>query len=429
VNPPKSKNVYKHPLKEKLSRAISFLKKTHTISVKPYKSIPITIILVAFLVWASHSFLFSAETHQNLSSPFTITSSSKRINIKESERGTKALSVGVFNEVLTKISELGDQGLKDKTKISELEMELKYTKEKLQNSKSTPLIKNALSFKSAKSTNLNQEIMQRDWGISTLIETLSKTAQERDLALSEVNKIKISNKELELNLALMEDQNDVIFSRLEDAMSLTISPLKSMFRSLGLPTENIITNIRNEYSGEGGPLDPASMTDDENYIYSHNLGVQAELLLKDINELSYYRILAERTPLAFPLKSSYRLTSNYGYRKDPKTGKKTMHSGTDFAAPKGTPVYATADGIVTYAGINGGYGKLITIKHAFGYETRYGHNSKFRVKRGQMVSQGDRIADVGSTGRSTGNHLHYEIRRYGKAKNPTNFIKAGRNVF
>jgi len=423
------KYAYKYPLKERLSRAISLLKRKHTISFSPYNTLPIIIIFIVFLGWTSHSFLFNAETHQNLSLSPDLTSSSRRIPTTEYEKELAVLSANNLSEVLDRISKMSNQGLEDKRKISELEVELKYTREKLQNANSTPVVKNGLSFKATESTNRNEAIMQRDWGISTLLETLRKTTEERDFAKSEVEKIKISNKELELNLSLMEDQNEVVFSRLEDAISIAISPLKNMFRSLGLPTENIITKMRNDYSGEGGPLDPTSLIEDDNYIYSNSLTTQAEQLLGDIAELNYYRILAERTPLAFPLKSSYQLTSNYGYRKDPKTGKKAMHSGTDFAAPKGTPVYATADVVVTYAGRNGGYGKLITIRHAFGYETRYGHNSKFRVKKGQVISRGDRIADIGSTGRSTGNHLHYEIRRYGKATNPTNFIKAGRNVF
>jgi len=99
------------------------------------------------------------------------------------------------------------------------------------------------------------------------------------------------------------------------------------------------------------------------------------------------------------------------------------------AAPTGTPVYAPADGVVIAAEWERGYGNLIKIRHEFGITTRYGHLSKIRVKVGQKVSQGERIADMGSTGHSTGPHLHYEIRISGKAINPMTFIKAGKNVF
>ena len=106
-----------------------------------------------------------------------------------------------------------------------------------------------------------------------------------------------------------------------------------------------------------------------------------------------------------------------------------MHNGTDFAAPHGTPIYSTADGVVTKAGWGSGYGRVIYIKHDFGIETRYAHLSRIRVKVGERVSRGQRIGDMGNTGRSTGTHLHYEVRVNGKAVNPMIYIKAANNVF
>ena len=106
-----------------------------------------------------------------------------------------------------------------------------------------------------------------------------------------------------------------------------------------------------------------------------------------------------------------------------------MHSGIDLAAYSGSKIHATADGVVTKAWPNGAYGKLIEIRHALGYSTRYAHLKKIRVKYGQRVARGDIIGDMGNTGRSTGTHLHYEIRKNGKAINPMTYIKAARNVF
>jgi murein DD-endopeptidase MepM/ murein hydrolase activator NlpD len=106
-----------------------------------------------------------------------------------------------------------------------------------------------------------------------------------------------------------------------------------------------------------------------------------------------------------------------------------MHEGTDFAAAYGTPIYATADGVISYADWDSGYGRLIKIKHDFGIETRYAHLSQIRVEVGQRVSRGDRIGDMGNSGRSTGTHLHYEVRFGAKAVNPMTFIKAARDVF
>jgi murein DD-endopeptidase MepM/ murein hydrolase activator NlpD len=106
-----------------------------------------------------------------------------------------------------------------------------------------------------------------------------------------------------------------------------------------------------------------------------------------------------------------------------------MHEGQDLAGAYGSPVYATADGVVIYAGWESGYGRLIRIRHAYGLETRYGHLSQIRVSVGDRVSRGDRIGDMGNSGRSTGTHLHYEVRIDGRAVNPMAFIRAANHVF
>jgi murein DD-endopeptidase MepM/ murein hydrolase activator NlpD len=142
-----------------------------------------------------------------------------------------------------------------------------------------------------------------------------------------------------------------------------------------------------------------------------------------LDKLNIYRIAAEKAPFSMPLKGSFRFTSGYG----PRWGQ--MHRGTDFAAKSGTPIYATGDGVVSRAEWGGGYGRVVYIKHAFGIETRYAHMAKIRVKKGQRVSRGQRIGDMGNSGKSTGTHLHYEVRVNGKDVNPMIYIKAGRDVF
>ena len=145
--------------------------------------------------------------------------------------------------------------------------------------------------------------------------------------------------------------------------------------------------------------------------------------MKNLDELNLYRIAIEKYPFYHPIQTASRFTSGYG----PRWGR--MHNGTDFAAPHGTPIRSTADGVVTYVGWQSAYGRLIKIKHDFGIETRYAHLSKFRVKKGERVSRGQHIGDMGNTGRSTGTHLHYEIRIGGKPINPMKYIKAAQNVF
>jgi len=129
-------------------------------------------------------------------------------------------------------------------------------------------------------------------------------------------------------------------------------------------------------------------------------------------------------PSAEPVKGA-AFTSSYGVRSDPFRGTRAMHAGIDLAGPIGTPIYATADGIIGRSEYNsGGYGNLIEINHGRGIQTRYGHLSRSLVSAGQHVKRGDMIAMMGSTGRSTGSHLHYEVRIDGKAVNPVPFLQA-----
>ena len=118
-----------------------------------------------------------------------------------------------------------------------------------------------------------------------------------------------------------------------------------------------------------------------------------------------------------------RISSGYGWRKDPFTRRRSFHRGMDIAAPRGTAIYAARDGRVIFSGWHGGYGRMIKIKHTRGYSTYYGHNSVNLVKRGQYVRQGQLIARVGSSGRSTGSHLHFEIRQWGRPLNPSPLVR------
>jgi murein DD-endopeptidase MepM/ murein hydrolase activator NlpD len=129
-------------------------------------------------------------------------------------------------------------------------------------------------------------------------------------------------------------------------------------------------------------------------------------------------------PSAKPINAA-TFTSGYGVRSDPFRHSAAMHAGIDLAAPQGTAVYATADGIVDKAEWSNGYGNLVEVAHGKGVQTRFGHLSRILVHSGQLVHRGDLIALVGSTGRSTGPHLHYEVRIDGHAVNPVPFLQAG----
>lgn len=260
-----------------------------------------------------------------------------------------------------------------------------------------------------------------------MADVLERTARERDQVLAEARTALEARDEMEHQIKLMHDQNDQIFRQLEEAMTISVAPLDAMFRSAGMPTDQIIEQVRRGYSGQGGPLMPLSFTSRGEEPSADE--VRANRILNEMDLLNLYRIAAEKAPFARPVHATVRYTSGFGFRRDPKTGGKRMHNGSDFAGAYGTDVFATADGVVTHAGWLSGYGRLIKIQHEFGIETRYAHLSAIRVKKGQRVSRGDLIGDMGSSGRSTGTHLHYEVRVSGKPVNPMIYIKAANNVF
>jgi len=134
---------------------------------------------------------------------------------------------------------------------------------------------------------------------------------------------------------------------------------------------------------------------------------------------------AELLPKGKPILQGW-LSSRYGMRTDPFTGKRDFHAGVDFAGKEGSPVVATGAGVVTWAGNRSGYGKLVEINHGGGYVTRYGHNRKILVKVGETVKKGQIIGEMGSTGRSTGPHVHFEVLRNGRTVNPAKYIRAAR---
>ena len=130
-------------------------------------------------------------------------------------------------------------------------------------------------------------------------------------------------------------------------------------------------------------------------------------------------------PTGVPIGGDFRMTSGFGMRVDPFTHTLARHEGLDFTAMQGTPILATADGTVTRSGWEDTYGNIVEVTHAEGFMTRYAHISKRLVTEGQRVKRGQHIADVGSTGRSTGPHLHYEVFRHGHVMNPAQVLPTG----
>lgn len=266
--------------------------------------------------------------------------------------------------------------------------------------------------------------------LATISDALEETSAERDTMAKAAKAALEDADRIALDKRLLEERNNLIFGKLEEAVSVSMEPLDKMFRAAGLSTEAVLDEVRRGYSGIGGPLTPLSMS--TRGAPAEELSAdeaRAQQILMRLDQMNMYRIAAEKAPFARPTNAGVRFTSGFGLRSDPINGGRRRHEGLDFAGPTGTPILATGDGVVIEAGWHGGYGRMVTIRHAFGIETLYAHMSKIRVKKGQRVSRGDRIGDMGTSGRSTGTHLHYEVHVGSKPVNPMTYVRAGQDVF
>lgn len=258
--------------------------------------------------------------------------------------------------------------------------------------------------------------------VDMLSSVLDSTAAERDAASSEASLARREADRVALEKRLLEQRNDEFLTTLEGAVQVSMTPLDKMFRNAGMNPDTILSQIRKNYSGTGGPLLPISLSSKNMPEYS-DADMRALGILNRLDEMNMYRIAVDRLPFAMPLEGGYRFTSPMGYRWG------RLHAGIDLAGPIGMKIKAPADGTVIGAGWENGYGLMVRLQHEFGVTTVYGHMSRIRVKIGQKVSRGEQIGDTGNTGRSTGPHLHYEIRVGGRPINPMTFIKAAQNVF
>jgi murein DD-endopeptidase MepM/ murein hydrolase activator NlpD len=219
---------------------------------------------------------------------------------------------------------------------------------------------------------------------------------------------------INLSLRTIESEQLTRINTLAEDAYQTADAISNVLEDAGLPVD-----IDDGKSGIGGPLVAISNP------------ALFDTKVKELDEaldlLDRMKSEARRLPIANPA-PGHSVSSTFGVRKDPLLGSPAMHSGIDFRAPTGSDARVTAAGTVVTAGWSGGYGRMVEVKHAGGFSTRYGHLSKVLVKEGQEVSAGDVVGKVGSSGRSTGPHLHYEIRRNGDALNPVRFLKAGKKV-
>lgn len=239
---------------------------------------------------------------------------------------------------------------------------------------------------------------------------------------------------LENKVKELKDANAEIIQTVREKTQSKLINMEEIIRQTGLNLESMEEQAGKQLHGkasseavfskrlspQGGPFIPADIS-----------GTDTPTLTPDIqdklDQLAVLSTLIHALPLGSPIPGA-ELQSNFGRRVDPFTGRLAFHAGMDFSGPAGTEIHATGDGKVISAGWAGAYGNAVDIDHGFGVTTRYGHMSKIGVSVGQMVKTGDVIGIQGSTGRSTGPHVHYEVRYYDRPLNPIKFLHVAANV-
>ncbi len=236
---------------------------------------------------------------------------------------------------------------------------------------------------------------------------------------------------IDTRLAQIDTAQQSLINNVEEVTDRRVRELKSIISMTKVvdPEEMLERTAGDGTEAQGGPF--IDLADTDALAGGGDESGFAKQLFRVSQNLKKMADLEESIagmPLASPL-VSYRKTSSFGSRRDPFNGRMAFHSGEDMAAYYGAPIYAPASGKVTYAGWKGGYGRVIEIDHGNGFRTRYGHLGKISVKAGQEIAFREVLGKVGSSGRSSGPHLHYEVWFDGIVRNPSKFIEAGHYVF
>ncbi|MBC8340000.1 MAG: peptidoglycan DD-metalloendopeptidase family protein [Rhodospirillales bacterium] len=309
--------------------------------------------------------------------------------------------------------------------LSKVSKKLDLTKsEREQIASARESLKSKLSTIESKMRNISSQNFSLADNLSTAEADLQNALAERNKSLYEGTRMRRRIKNLEGRLTDLQKTEEQVIQRLSDSTATYIETMEKVVSVAGLNLNKLLKGFDLQNIAQGGPFiaaGPEDLPGKEMRDSLANLDVH-------LSRWEALQSLMRRIPLAPPL-NAYYITSGYGKRRDPINRRWAAHYGLDMGGPVNSSVYATAPGVVSYAGRKGKYGKLIEIDHGAGLKTRFGHLNRISVKKGQKVKFHQKIGLLGSTGRSTGAHLHYEVVFRGKAMNPMKFIKAGRNVF
>ena len=255
---------------------------------------------------------------------------------------------------------------------------------------------------------------------------LSRVARERDQALQTREKLKSRVAALEKQLSGLRGTQDELIERIHDRARTNLSAVERAIRMTGIDADRLLAQAMEDLdiAGEGGPL--VAATDGER---SSGTGETDKLAGLEVQLARWTGLQAvlQRMPLAKPVDGG-SVSSGFGKRRDPITRQRAVHYGVDITGPAKSPILAAGPGTVVFAGRKGPYGRMVEIDHGYGFRTRYAHLRQIQVKRGDDVGVRQVIGTMGSTGRSTGVHLHYEVLYNDDPQDPVSFLEAGTHV-
>ena len=242
-------------------------------------------------------------------------------------------------------------------------------------------------------------------------------AKVRDALLAEVD-------DLHAQIDQLRDRQDRLVAQLTDRTGPGLAAIEKTIAMTGMDVDALVARVERDRQGRGGPFVQVALQ-----LPGPNVAKeQLARLDRQTRRLAALQAAMGAMPLSAPV-DSFWISSGFGKRKDPYNGRWAMHEGVDLAATAGSPVLATAPGRVEFAGRKSGYGRIVIVDHGFGITTHYGHLRSISVEQGQRVANRETVGALGSSGRSTGPHVHYEVRVDGSPLDPEKFLKAGKHVF
>lgn len=293
-------------------------------------------------------------------------------------------------------------------------------KTEAKNNRELELYRNQALVVEDKIKQITEEVDWADNGVINEKANISEALLQRDIATSERDVLKKQLKDLVEDVEEIKKAEFEILKRVEQVAGGEVNKIKNAISTINKPLKSkslYFNPLNKKTDGKGGPFVPASQK-----VKDKKLDDKLSSAMSNLDDWEYYKEVVQYVPIGKPV-WSYWISSKFGTRNDPFKNSQAIHKGIDLASRTGNKVKIMAKGKVKTAEVNKTYGNLIVVDHGNGFETKYAHLHKMYVKKGDMVEADAAIGEVGSTGRSTGPHLHYEILYRGHPVDPLPFIK------